>query len=279
MTPVAKIKAGRPSGVRVLIITGFGLNCERETAAAFRLVGATPELVHLNDLLAAPERLNDFHVLAFIGGFSFGDHLGAGTVFANRVKYRLRAQLEKFIAAGKLAIGICNGFQTMARLGLVPGLDGDYLSPRVALAHNDCGTFRDDWVYLRAEPASPCVFTRGLTRLRLPVRHGEGKLVATPEVLARLEAEHLVALRYTDPEGQVNCDFPHNPNGSLNGIAAICDPSGRLFGLMPHPEAFLSPFNDPLWSRRQLDGPLPAEGEGVAIFRNAVQFAAAHLAG
>jgi phosphoribosylformylglycinamidine synthase len=260
--------------VRVLIITGFGLNCERETAAAFRMVGAAPEQVHLNDLLAGERTLAGFHLLAFIGGFSFGDHLGAGTVFANRVKFRLRDQLEAFIAAGRLVIGICNGFQTLTRLGLVPALDGARFTPQAALAHNDSGTFRDDWIHLRAEPKSPCIFTRGLDRLRLPIRHGEGKLVAADDVLDRLEAEHLVALRYTDASGNPECGFPDNPNGSLRGIAGLCDPSGRIFGLMPHPEAFLSPFNDPAWPRRQHDGPLPAEGEGVAIFRNAVEYAA-----
>lgn len=263
--------------VRALIITGFGLNCERETAAAFRLVGATPEQVHLNDLLAGQRRLDEYHLLAFIGGFSFGDHLGAGTVFANRIKFRLREELEAFIASGRLIIGICNGFQTLTRLGLVPAFGRQFFVPQAALAHNDSGTFRDDWVHLRAEPKSPCIFTRGMSRLRLPIRHGEGKFVMAPKLLARLEKEHLVALRYTDPDGNPDCQFPHNPNGSLNGIAAICDPSGRVFGLMPHPEAFLSPFNDPEWPRLQHQGPLPDEGEGVAIFRNAVEHAAANL--
>jgi phosphoribosylformylglycinamidine synthase len=264
-----------PDAVRVLVITGFGLNCERETSAAFRLVGAEPAQVHLNDLLAGARCLAEFHILAFIGGFSFGDHLGAGTVFANRVKFRLRDQLESFIADGKLVIGICNGFQTLTRLGLVPALDHAYFTPQAALAHNDSGTFRDDWVHLRCDPASPCIFTRGLDRLRLPIRHGEGKFAADDATLDRLAAEHLAVMHYTDPEGRTGAGFPHNPNGALRDIAGICDPSGRVFGLMPHPEAFLSPYNDPEWPRRQHRGPLPAEGEGVAIFRNAVEYAAA----
>ena len=265
------------SDVKVLVITGFGLNCEKETAAAFRLVGATPEQVHLNDLIAGKRTLKDFHILAFIGGFAFGDHLGSGTVFANRVKFRLREQLEQFVADGKLVIGICNGFQTLTRLGMVPALDGDYFTQHVALAHNDSGTFRDDWCRLKANPASPCVFTAGIDQIRLPLRHGEGKFVADPETLAQLEAAQLVAFRYADAEGRPATDFPDNPNGSLNAIAGICDPTGRVFGLMPHPEAFLSPYNSPSWTADKVAGTLPEEGDGVRIFRNAVDYVEKHF--
>ena len=258
--------------VKVLIITGFGLNCERETSAAFEYAGATAEKVHLNDLIAGKRTLDQFHILAFIGGFSFGDHLGAGTVFANRVEFKLRDQLKEFIAAGKLVIGICNGFQTLSRLGLVPALDGEYFVQQCALAHNDSGVFRDDWCYLRAESASPCVFTKGIDVVRLPIRHGEGKFVADDAALAALEAKNLVALRYADATGAVTADFPANPNGSLNSIAGVCDETGRIFGLMPHPEAFLSPYNSPSWTRDQQTGELPAEGEGVIFFRNAVEY-------
>lgn len=262
----------KKADVKVLVITGFGLNCEKETAAAFKLCGAAPELVHLNDLLSGKRRLSEYHILAFIGGFSFGDHLGAGTVFANRIKARLRDELRQFVAAGKLIIGICNGFQTLTRLGLVPALDGRLFEQEVALAHNDSGVFRDDWVYLKANPASPCVFTKGIDLVKLPVRHGEGKLVANADVLAELENRNLVALRYANADGSAAADFPANPNGALNAIAGICDESGRIFGLMPHPEAFLSPFNSPTWTREKLEGRLAAEGEGVIFFRNAVDF-------
>ena len=156
------------SDVKVLVITGFGLNCERETAAACRLVGAEPQQVHLNDLIAGKHTLDEYHFLIFIGGFSFGDHLGSGTVFANRVKFQLREQLEKFVADGQLVMGVCNGFQTLTRLGMVPALNGDYFSQTVALAHNDSGVFRDDWCILKADPASPCVFTKGIKTFRLP---------------------------------------------------------------------------------------------------------------
>ncbi len=258
------------SDVKVLIITGFGLNCEAETAAAFNMCGATSEKIHLNDILDGQRSLDEFHILAFIGGFSFGDHLGAGTVFANRVKFRLRDQLDKFVADGKLVIGICNGFQTLTRLGLVPALNGEYFTQQAALAHNDSGVFRDDWVYLKAEQACPCVFTKGIDQIKLPIRHGEGKFSADENTLKELEAKNLVALRYADADGNVATEFPANPNGSLNSIAAICNETGRIFGLMPHPEAFLSPFNSPTWTMEKIDGELPAEGMGVKFFRNAV---------
>ena len=262
---------------KALVITGFGLNCERETAAAFELVGLTAEQVHLNDLIAGARKLDEFQILAFIGGFSFGDHLGSGTVFANRVKFRLRDQLQQFVDDGKLIIGICNGFQTLTRLGMLPALDGDYFRQTVALAHNDSGVFRDDWCTLRVNPASPCVFTRGLNLLRLPLRHGEGKFVAEPEILAEIRKRHLAAVRYIDADGAPATEFPANPNGSLDAIAGICDVTGRVFGLMPHPEAHLSPFNAPDWVAAKQEGRLPAEGDGVAFFRNAAAYIEANF--
>ena len=264
----------KKSDVKALVITGFGLNCEKETAAACQLAGATPEQIHLNELIAGRRKLEEFHLLTFIGGFSFGDHLGSGTVFANRVKFKLRDQLQKFVDDGKLVIGICNGFQTLTRLGMVPALDGDYFTQTAALAHNDSGVFRDDWCTLKADPASPCVFTKGIDVVRLPLRHGEGKFVADDAVLAEIEKRHLAAVRYVDANGAPATEFPANPNGSLNSIAGICDPTGRVFGLMPHPEAFLSPYNAPDWTAAQQRGDLPKEGDGVAFFRNAVEYLA-----
>ena len=267
----------KKSDVKALVITGFGLNCEKETAAACKYAGATPEQVHLNELIYGRRKLDEFHLLTFIGGFSFGDHLGSGTVFANRVKFKLRDQLQKFVDDGKLVIGICNGFQTLTRLGMVPALDGNYFTQTAALAHNDSGVFRDDWCKLKADPASPCVFTKGIDMVRLPLRHGEGKFVADPAVLAEIEKRHLAAVRYVNADGTPATEFPANPNGSLNSIAGICDPTGRVFGLMPHPEAFLSPYNAPDWTAAQLSGGLPAEGDGVKFFRNAVDYLAGNL--
>jgi len=257
---------------KTLIITGFGLNCEKETAKAFEICGSETAQVHLNDLLEDKASISNYHILVFIGGFSFGDHLGAGTVFANRVKYRLQKELEQFVADGKLIIGICNGFQTLSRLGLVPALNGEYFVQTVALAHNDSTLFRDDWVNLKAESKSPCIFTKSIDQIRLPIRHGEGKFVADDKVLKEIEEKNLVALRYCTADGDTDCSFPDNPNGSRNSIAGICDESGRIFGLMPHPEAFLSPFNAPDWQKQKMSGNLPEEGEGVIFFRNAVEY-------
>lgn len=270
--------AGHRREVRVLILTGLGLNCESETETAFRMAGAAPQRIHLLDLLedGGGPRLTDFQILAFIGGFAFGDHLGAGFVFANKIRWRLYDQLLRFIEAGGLALGICNGFQTMVRLGMLPGLDGDYRTPRAALAPNDRLGYRDAWVRLAFDPDSPCVWTRGLATMEMPTRHGEGKFLAeSPELLDRLEAGAQVAARYIDPDGRPTENWPHNPNGSPRAVAGICDPSGRLFGLMPHPDAHLYPFHHPRWRRQARLGTLPAEGEGIRIFRNGVDTVAA----
>jgi len=257
---------------RVLVITGLGLNCEVETETAFTRAGGRPERVHLLDLLQADsgKRIADYPILAFVGGFSFGDHLGAGSVFANKIRWRLYDDLLAFVERGGLVLGVCNGFQTMVRLGLLPGLDGDYRTPRVALVPNDRPGYRDAWVRLRFDPASPCVWTRGLDTMELPSRHGEGKFVASPEVRRRLENERLVAARYVGPDGEPTETWPHNPNGSEGAVAGVCDPSGRIFGLMPHPDAYLEPFHHPRWTRARLAVPLPDEGEGMRIFRNGV---------
>ncbi len=261
----------------ILIITGYGLNCEAESKYAWELAGAAPGFVHLNNLLREPARLHDFSALMFIGGFSYGDHMTSGHVFAVRVRHRLREDLQKFIDAGKLILGVCNGFQIMVKLGLLPGLDGDYFTQTVALMQNDCGAFQNRWVRLRFETESPCVFTRGLDFMPLPVRHGEGKIFTLDrELLLKAEAKGCVACRYADPAtGDATQEYPDNPNGSLHAIAGLCDPSGRIFGMMPHPEAYLYPENHPQWDVQKARGVPPAgEGLGLKIFRNAV----AHLA-
>lgn len=258
--------SGAPDKPRVMIITGYGVNCEAESEYAWRLAGADPRRIHLKDLLAEPGHLHDVELLMFIGGFSFGDHMGSGHVFAARVRHHLRADLQRFVEAGKLVLGICNGFQVMVRLGLLPGLDGEFFTPRVALIQNNGGTFQDRWVDLRFE-TGPCVYTRGIERMSLPVRHGEGKLFADRATLQRLEDEGCVACRYADPAtGESTTRFPANPNGSAHAIAGLCDPSGRILGLMPHPEAFLFPENHPTWNR----GKTAQHGAGLELFRNAV---------
>jgi phosphoribosylformylglycinamidine (FGAM) synthase-like amidotransferase family enzyme len=248
----------------VVIPTGFGINCEAETAHAFTLAGAAPQQLHLNDLAEEPALLARARILALAGGFSFSDHLGAGKAFANRLRRGLGEALQKFVADGGLVLGICNGFQTMVRLGLVPGSGVQ----QVGLAPNSHGCFYDGWVSLSVDPKSPCVYTRGISALEVPVRHGEGRLVCPEAVLGVIRRDHLAAVQYAGPDGAPTASFPHNPNGSVDAVAGLCDPTGRLFGLMPHPEAFLYPENHPSWRRRAGS----KMGDGLQVFRNAVEF-------
>ncbi len=241
-----------------LVVCGFGINADEELAQAFRMAGADPDRVHVTDLLEEPARLSRTRILAFPGGFSYGDHLGSGMVLANLLRKRLRPELEAFIADGGLVIGICNGFQVLAKTGILTNLRGGW-EREISLVYNEHPGYVDDWVRVRFEE-SPCVWTRGLEALDLPIRHGEGRLVARdPGILEALERERLVALRY---EGR-------NPNGSANSIAGVCDRSGRILGLMPHPEAFLVPENHPQRRRGA------RRATGLGIFRNAVEAAEA----
>jgi phosphoribosylformylglycinamidine synthase len=265
--------------VRVMVLTGYGLNCDHETAHAFRLAGASPNRVHLHSLIRKEIDLSYFQILVFVGGFSWGDDHGAGVIQAVRLKTRLGNELVRFVESGNLVIGICNGFQTLVNLGLLPGLEGDYTARSVALTYNDCGKFRDDWVRLRANENSPCVFTRDIRFMELPVRHGEGKFITDPHTLSRLVSANQVVFQYALEDGKpADGKFPCNPNGSMRDIAGICDPTGRVFGLMPHPEAFNHWTNHPDWTRireghrrREIsrDQSLPT---GLKIFQNAVEF-------
>ncbi len=263
------------SEVRVLVLTGLGLNCEEETAHGFRACGARADQVHLSDMLASDRPLTDYQIIAMIGGFSFGDHIAAGVVYANRLRYRMFDRLLRFVGDGGLMIGICNGFQTMVKLGLLPGVDGRYGERVATLAANDRLGYRDAWVSVRADPASPCVWTRGIDRMDLPARHGEGKFLTRDEsLMQRLRDEHLIAVRYVDEGGEPTQRWPWNPNGSPDAVAGVCDPSGRLFGLMPHPDAYLYGFNHPQWSRKKLDGSFELRGDGLKVFQNGVDAAA-----
>ncbi len=275
-----------PAPIKALVLTGYGTNCEMEMAQACRLGGFDQvDIVHMAELLAGEYRLDDYHMLNLPGGFLDGDDLGAGQAGAHRWRYavvrpdgeRLMDQLARFIEAGKLVLGVCNGFQLLVKTGLLPGFDGRYDERRVSLTYNDSSRFEDRWVHLAVDPDSPCVFTRGLDTLFFPVRHGEGKFITDEKAtLDRILADHLAALRYADPEsGEPTMSYPANPNGSPAAVAGICDPSGRIFGLMPHPEAFLHRTNHPRWTREKDN--LPEEGQGVALFRNAAAYIRATL--
>lgn len=270
---------------RALVLTGYGLNCDHETAHVLELAGAQAVRVHISDLAGAPGHepaftLDSFQMLVLGGGFAWADDHGAGVILATRLRHRLENQLTDFIGRKGLILGICNGFQALVNLGLLPFGLADQ-GRHVALAHNDCGVFQDRWVEVINEPAGKSLLTAGLTRLDLPVRHGEGKLVASPETLARLEDEGLVALRYGNGRGaKAAGKFPLNPNGSSRDIAGLTDPSGRILGLMPHPEAFYCWSRHPDWTlkreqaRRQgqaLSG--QDEAPGMIIFKNMVKVA------
>jgi phosphoribosylformylglycinamidine synthase subunit PurQ / glutaminase len=260
--------------VKACVVTGFGVNADEELALAFEMAGARARRVHEHDLAEDPRQLGEFQILAFPGGFSFGDHLGSGKVFATLFRRSLGAALEKFISRGGLVIGVCNGFQALVKMGFLPDLGGTH-AQEVSLIHNDSGRFEDRWVRVGFENRSPCLWTRGLPDMDLPVRHGEGKFVTeSSTTLAELESRNLVALRYLpraalSDAGATAC-YPDDPNGSTNHIAGICDPTGRVFGLMPHPEAFLYPENHPEWTRKRPSG---SGGLGLAVFRNGVRAA------
>jgi phosphoribosylformylglycinamidine synthase I len=272
------------STVKACVLTGYGLNCDYETDYSLRLAGAESRRVHINDLIAGAKTgsgpsLDEVHILVFGGGFSWGDDHGAGVLLASKMKSNMGAQIEKFVRDGKLVIGICNGFQSLVNLGLLPAFNGNYRERRVAVTYNDSGNFIDTWTNLTINPRSPCIFTKGLSRIELPVRHGEGKFYASNRDLDRLFESHQVVMRYADREGrEANGRWPLNPNGSLRDIAGICDPTGRIFGLMPHPEAFHHPANHPDWTRtrealrragKAVEG---GEGDGLRIFRNAADY-------
>ena len=269
--------------VRVAVLFGFGINCDRETAAVFDMVGGTSERLHVNHLVQGNRSLEEFDVLAVPGGFSFGDHLGSGRLLGNRLRFALREQLQKFVSSGKPIIGICNGFQALVKTGLLPGPETASLEPdliqRASLTLNNTGRYEDRWVTLEFDSESPCIWTKGIQRIECPVRHGEGRFVMpTEKELDRLSVNHQLTVRYVDPSTEPGSGlsdnllpFPVSPNGSMRNIAGICDPTGLVFGLMPHPEAFYTMWLHPEHTSMKLNED-EWEGSGLQIFRNAVEY-------
>lgn len=262
--------------VNTIVITGYGTNSHNETAHTARLAGADrADIVHFSDLISGQAKLDDYHFLVFPGGFLDGDDLGAAQTAAMRWRHLKTAQgrplledLQRFLSQGKLILGICNGFQLLVKLGALPGLGDDRFEMQVSLGQNDSARFEDRWVSMCANPDSPCVFTRGLSQLVMPVRHGEGKLVCKDDAcLQEIVSKGLVALQYVHPDdGKPTQTYPYNPNGSPLGIAGLTDPTGHILGLMPHPEAFHHVTNHPGWTRGKLDAP------GTLLFANAVKY-------
>lgn len=259
---------------KVIVLRTAGTNCDYETVHAFRMVGADVDLVHINQLIRGEKGLSPYQILALPGGFSYGDDIAGGKILANELKYRLKEPVEQFVADGKLIIGICNGFQVMVKAGLLPGFNGISDTQETTLYTNDSGKFECRWVYLKHIDNGKCVFTRNIREtIYLPVAHAEGKFTTiSEETLDALEVGDQVVFEYVNPEGDYT-DYPWNPNGSDRNIAGICDSTGRIFGLMPHPERYLSKYNHPRWTREELK----EEGDGVAIFRNAVEYAQREL--
>ena len=271
---------------RVAVLFGFGINCDHETKAVFELVGATADRIHVNRFVSGDVSLGDYDILAVPGGFSFGDHLGSGRLLGNRMRFAMREALQTFVQAGKPIIGICNGFQVLVKTGLLPGPESGHAPDfvqRGSLTLNDSGRYEDRWVTLEFDPESPCIWTKNMTRIDCPVRHGEGKYVMPSSTdLDRLAANHQLTVRYVDPSstyGSADNDaplpYPISPNGSMRNIAGICDSTGLVFGLMPHPEAIYAKWlhpnhtsNEPVTGAALADW----EGEGLQIFRNAVEY-------
>jgi phosphoribosylformylglycinamidine synthase subunit PurQ / glutaminase len=242
----------------VLILRAPGTNCDAETAFAFEKAGAKTETLHINRLLEKPSLFERFHILCIPGGFSYGDDLGSGRILGNQMLHHLVDEMQRFKAEGKLILGICNGFQVLMKSPVL--LESDATSGPVAtLTLNDCGRYQDLWVRLEAR-AAKCVFLSGIERMYLPVAHAEGKFVARDdETLRQLDAAGQLVLRYTDGD---------NPNGAMADVAGVCDATGRVLGLMPHPERHIDPTQHPRWTR----GEAGLVGDGLRVFQNAVDY-------
>lgn len=286
--------------VRALVLTGFGINCQEEMAAAYRLAGAEADIVHFNELLAGKAAIRGYDVINFPGGFSFGDDLGAGKALANKMRFcqlasgrTLLDEIAGHVAAGGFVLGVCNGFQILVKSGLLPNIGGRF-EQEVSLIVNDSGKFEDRWVHCRIEPPALSPFLSfppphdlaswevkfspssppapATTVLSLPVRHKEGKLVCRDDAIrAAILKKGLCALRYCDAEGHIATGYPALPNGAEFSCAALTDPTGRVLGMMPHPEAYLAVTNHPDWARRREAAGGTEEGEGLRLFRNVVE--------
>ncbi len=260
---------------RVLILRAPGTNCDEETAFAFEKAGAIAERIHVNRLAENPALKDRYQVLCIPGGFSYGDDIAAGRILATRLREHLAELVDTFVhgTGDRLVLGICNGMQVLMRLGVLTEGVGEADRAPATLTWNNHGRFEDRWVHLAVDE-SPCVFLREIKHMYLPMAHAEGKFVAeNAEVLEQLRGQGRLAIRYAEGEQRgvqsETLPFPHNPNGADANVAGVCDATGRVFGLMPHPERHIDPLQHPCWTRRDEQ---PAEGDGLAMFRNAVQW-------
>lgn len=262
---------------KVIVLTGYGLNGDQEMGYGFELCGGDVDEVHVNDLIDGRFSLDNYQILAVPGGFAYADHTGAGKAYANRVLNNLGDEILKFVQRDTLTFGICNGFQVLVQLGLLPALNKEYGTRQAALIHNTSQRYQDEWIKVKAQE-SPCVFTKGVDMLDLCIGHGEGNYYMPEEMLDQLEANNQVVFRYVRPDGSpANGEEPYNPNGASRDIAGVCDPTGRIFGLMPHPDRTLFFTNRPDWTKLkiqyQAEGKeLPEEGPGRIIYQNAINY-------
>jgi phosphoribosylformylglycinamidine synthase len=255
--------------VRVLILRAAGTNCDGETLHAWELAGAVPERVHIRQLASHPQALQNYQVFTLPGGFSYGDDIAAGRILAAQVERHLHAALQKFVDAGKLVLGICNGFQVLVQAGLLPRRLDAGQRRTCAVTYNDPPGFQDRWVYLRAR-GERCVFVERGAAYEMPIAHGEGRVVfESPAELERVIAARQDALVYSPPLTEPDVHgTPANPNGSAADIAGLCDETGRVLGLMPHPERFVTWTQHPCWTSL----PERPVGDGLALFRRAVTY-------
>lgn len=267
--PARRAPSAAPRAPRVLVLRAPGTNCDRETAFAFATAGADPHALHVNALLARPRLLDGFQGLVIPGGFSFGDDLGAGTALGALVRTRLLPRVRRLVDRGGIVLGICNGFQVLVKTGLLPAIEGSE-EQAVALAANVSNRYEDRWVSLEAT-ADSAFFARG-DRLDCPVAHGEGRFLARDAgTLDTLRAAGQLALRYVDPSGVEPARYPFNPNGSVDDVAGLTDPTGRVLGLMPHPERAQFPWQDPRFHALDPEARAARHGAGLLPFQNAVR--------
>lgn len=258
-----------------LIMSGYGINCEDETKFAFEKAGANSDIVHINDLIDSYKKLKAYQIIALPGGFSFGDDTDAGNAYANKVRDNLWDQIKEFVEKDKLVIGICNGFQILVNLGLAPALKKQYGAQQVALVHNDSARYNDRWVDLYVENDTP--WLQGIDEISLPIAHGEGKFYAPDNILCEINMKGLVAVKYINGDYCKETGMPANPNDSIDDIAGITDETGRILGMMPHPERAIDFTQLPLWTlqKEQLKRQgkdIPTEADGLKVFKNAVNY-------
>jgi phosphoribosylformylglycinamidine synthase subunit PurQ / glutaminase len=262
---------------KVLVLSGYGINCEMETQFAFEKFGALCEIVHINDLISKKYNVNNYQIMAFPGGFSYGDDTGAGKAFANRIINNLKDEILDFVQKDTLAIGLCNGFQIMTALGITPALNLKYGERQVALMANENGRYTCRWVHLKVT-SDKCIFTKDIKTLFVPIAHGEGNFYTTDENLKKLQENDQIVFKYVDEnENPANQKYPINPNGAALDIAGVCDPTGRILGMMPHPERHMCFSNRPNFTLKKEEllrqgMEIPELGEGSKIFKNAVEY-------